>query len=434
MERVADARTNALNEANGICYYEDICYAAKYLIGQVSSSGYTRASDAFFPYTPHWFRDSSYIAIALDDFASFSKRINPSLSEEAANAANRINTFNLEAIEHYESSMRRALRLTYEDQEFYRLSSHIPARVNERFGLFSASDGRFKLEDTADSRWLVQYDTLPLVLLAVFNEMHTVGISEYEKSKISKHALLWTEYLGKVYQTPSSEAWETDETDYIYFYNVAAIFKAKEILKQFAGSGMVSATAEEIERAFNFLYKNGGIAGALRDFVKDGIAYARRLPFNGPDTSFGIDAEQIFAFTRFGIGDNELGAGVEEKTMAKISQDLIGGNMLPIRNASDVYFCGGRWLLLGLEYANYELSKGNIESAKRRIDYILSKYRNSMPEQELVNPAHPESARGKEFLAQNGNEPIQRLNWSFASFTDSALFLNYALQKDVLRS
>ncbi|MEM3215492.1 MAG: hypothetical protein QXS17_01085 [Candidatus Micrarchaeaceae archaeon] len=417
------SRIGRQQESNNIFYYDEVCNAAKYLIGQVKDTGYISASSTYFFYTPHWFRDSSHIAIALDDFADFFKHANPELSEAAANAANRINTFNLRAIEYYTDSIKRALALKYEDKEFYMLSSHIPARISEHFGLFKGSDGKEQINDTMNDRWLVQYDTLPLVLLAIYNEQNTVGISEYEKNSIKEHAELWSSYLGKIYQTPSSDSWETPETNYIYFYNVAAIFKAKEVLKQFASSGIANITADKIEQLFNELYKNRGIIGALKDFVKDGIVYSRRMPFKEPDTYFGVDSEELFAFTKFGISNKELGEGVEEKTIKKIEEELFSNYMLPIRNLHDEYFCGGRWLLLGLEYANYKLSRGDIDSAKKRIDYIADNYSHSMPEQEILAPAHPESAYGAE-LIRNNKGPIQKLNWSFAAFIHSAIQFN----------
>ncbi|MGC8675902.1 MAG: hypothetical protein ACP5T3_00075 [Candidatus Micrarchaeia archaeon] len=422
----AEEEHNANSRARRLLYAEEAALAAKYLVSRVSNTGYVSASSEYFWYKPHWFRDSSFIAISLLDFASYFKNAYPELAGEARNAAHRINEFNLKAVEHYAGSLKRAVSLAYEDPEFYKMSSHMPARVNESFELFNESgeNGRFINDVVGNNRWLIQYDTLPLVLLAVYEEKEKFGLSETETRIIRDNGRLLVNYLGKIYQTPASEAWETPETEYIYSYNIAAIFKAKQLLEGFAESGMIDMRRDEIESAFNFLYTRGGIIGALKDVENNRILYSRRLPFNGPDTAFGVDAEELFVFTRFSIGSTELGEGVEEATMKKIEDDLFGGNLLPIRNTHDEYFCGGRWLLLGLEYAIYKARRGQLEEAEKRISYISSKYADSMPEQEIVNPAHPESASGKNDLQRNNGMPIQKLNWSYAAFISAVIELN----------
>ncbi|MGC8670176.1 MAG: hypothetical protein ACP5TL_03430, partial [Candidatus Micrarchaeia archaeon] len=43
-----------------------------------------------------------------------------------------------------------------------------------------------------------------------------------------------------------------------------------------------------------------------------------------------------------------------------------------------------------------------------------SKYKGSYPEQEIVNPASPNTDQGN-YYALNGYKPIQKLAWSYAS-------------------
>ncbi|MGC8710703.1 MAG: glycoside hydrolase family 15 protein [Candidatus Micrarchaeia archaeon] len=406
--------------------------SAEYLIGQVGDTGYTQASAEYELYKPHWFRDTSFIANSLLKFSFFEYNKNAELAERSKNAADRIIDFNLKAIERYEQHIKRAIEIPYENQqEFNSMDSHIPARVGKDLSLYKNFNQLLMMDDsTSSNRWLIQYDTIPLILMSLHTEYKLFGLSAGKIAFLDKHAEIIAEYLGKVYQTPSANAWEVDY-GYIHSYDISAIVKAHNILKEFSRNGIISISEEMLDNIFNTLYKHGGILGALRYMIADGVLYGRREPYKAVDTQVGVDSEEIFIFTRFGITDAELGYGVEEKTMQKINEELFSGNMLPIRSLRDTYFTGGRWLLLGLEYAIYEIGKGDIENAIKRIDYITSKYGDSMPEQEILNPANPGKDDGG-FLALNGGKPIQKLNWSYAALIEAIIELEQAKEKKSL--
>ena len=46
---------------------------------------------------------------------------------------------------------------------------------------------------------------------------------------------------------------------------------------------------------------------------------------------------------------------------------------------------------------------------------VIRKHMREMPEQELVNVAHPESENGKRDLMRNNGVHIKKLNWSYAA-------------------
>ncbi|MGC8538771.1 MAG: hypothetical protein ACP5MK_02800, partial [Candidatus Micrarchaeia archaeon] len=178
---------------------------------------------------------------------------------------------------------------------------------------------------------------------------------------------------------------------------------------------------ERISEIENGSYK-GGPLGFVKDFfISNGILYDTRMPFSdAPLTSLGVDSSTIFIFNRFGISGEMLGNGkIEKDTIREIDEKLFAGNTLPVRFLSDTYFKGGRWLLLGLEFSRYYSAHGKLDKGKEIIDYVLEKYGNSYPEQEIVNPATGIDWEG--YLKRNGNNPIQNLAWSYASVIDAII-------------
>ncbi len=409
---------NLLNSynRNEPIYNQAINDSFAHIRSEVSDNGYVKASSEYLWYEPHWFRDSSFISMAISDFAKYAKASSKEIVQ-SRELAHKINIFNLKAIERRLDSIKAALEKRYEDPDFYKLKNHMAARVDKDLNLFKKSYGNGAgVDDTIEdfNTWLRQYDTIPLILMALDEEGSTFGWDAEEKEFIRKYSRIITYYLGKIYPTPSSNAWEI-ETDYIHAYDIAAIYKAKEILKGFSEKGLFNMPKDEIEKSFNIMYQNGGIIGALRDHVSNGILYRRRKPYQPPDISAGVDSEEIFIFRRFGITDAELGDNVVKNTLDKIRGDLFNGNVLPIRNLQDDYFLGGRWLITGLEYAMICCDRGDYLSSERIINYVIRKHMREMPEQELVNVAHPESENGKRDLMRNNGVPIKKLNWSYAA-------------------
>ncbi|MEM0149305.1 MAG: hypothetical protein QXW10_00200 [Candidatus Micrarchaeaceae archaeon] len=408
---------------DGESLIENVEESTRYLIGQVSSNGFVSASVDYGWYKPHWFRDASHIAMSLLGSSALLQSKDAELAAAAKDAADRIIKFDIGAINKYMPSICTALDIPFEDMErFKSMAAHMPARVNANADLFKGRVGNTEIDDTNYSynKWLIQYDTIPLILLSLERKHMLFGLNEVEKAFLSKNAENIAKYLGKIYLTPSSDAWEID-SEYLHSYDIAAIFKAKEILKGFSAEGIIGIGAAEIENIFNALY-NGGITRALKDMVEGGILYNRRMPFSKPDIQAGVDFEELFIFTRFGITDRELGAGVEEKTIEEIERNLFNGHDIAVRNLHDTYFCGGRWLISGYEKAIYMHRLGMHIDAEEKIKRINEKYAEGMPEQVIEDPAT--GIDEGNFLSMNGGKPIQNLNWTYASMIDAIAELN----------
>ena len=400
--------------------------AAEYLISQIADTGFMPASSQYSFYSPHWFRDSSFCAIALLEYAEhYYDAPDTKLATEAALAARRINLFNCKAIELYVPNMRLAVKLATDDPAMLQLASHVPARVDANGNIFHSENLRAAAGETrtmsdrgelVKDTWLRQHDTLPLVLLSLETE-HKISGLDYRKSEfLGRHSRLLANYLGKIYTVPSANAWEINMR-WIHAYDVAAIHRAFGTLRYFSRAGALSISEGEIEEN-TAAYNNGtgkGPIGFLKRHVVGDTLYSDRMPAGEPDLQYGVDSEQMFIFTRFGIGDKEIGEGVTSATMERIYRDRFCGNVLPSRFVNDWYYCGGRWLLLGLEYARYLAQNGSIDRAERIINYVVGKYGNSLPEQELIDPENPHNEVGQEYLKDNGGVPIQKLAWSYGA-------------------
>jgi GH15 family glucan-1,4-alpha-glucosidase len=387
----------------------------KHLLNEIGTNGYIQASSRYSPYKPHWIRDSSFIAISLFNIARFLRDADKeSEAKKYIEAASRINTFNMNVIERRIERIKQTIQIPYEDERHYLLDSHIPARVGPSMDLFVDKN----LNDiTSYNKWLIQHDTVPLFIMSLESERLALGtLTNIRKQFLDSNAVTLGRYLNKIALTPSSNAWEM-ETDFMHPYTTSAIYAGKRSLARL----LVKENPRLLGEHWEGFIDNTPIIEMLRLDVNNGVAYRRRKPFSDPDTNAGVDSEEIFMFSRFGISDLDIGAGVKDKTIALIEKDLFSGHMLPLRNLNDVYFLGGRWLLLGLEYARYLAFDGDLENASEIISYVLGKHSSSMPEQEIINPANPESREGAIDLQRNNGLPIQHLNWSYAAATEAML-------------
>ncbi len=400
-----------------------------HLVSQVRHNGYIAASPDYPAYSPHWIRDASWVAMSLIDYSEFNSRSESKLATLAHDAASRINKFHCLVLDRHLARMERGIDLTLEDKDkqlFNSLQSHVPARVDE-FGRFyygkfrSAAGTQFIIDDKqqlySDS-CLRQYDTVPLVLMALEREVRAFGADSLgleQREFLRESGELLAKYIGKIYMTPSANSWEED-INRIHAYDIAAVHSGFSSLKYLSGEGIVPLSESDLDRISEFYHgkDSRGPRGFLRKHVVGGILTRRREPFV-EGVQEGVDSEEMFIFTRFGIGDKELGEGVVRTTMHRIDSDLFDGNAAPIRYIGDEYFMGGRWLNLLFERAIYAIRNGDLDLAAQKIGYVAAKYGDSLPEQEIVNPASPGSLRGMRDLEENNGLPVQRLAWSYAA-------------------
>jgi len=388
--------------------------AANYLISKVADNGYISASTDYVWYRPHWFRDSSWVSVSLLRYADLARRHD--IAHNASNAlsaASRIIYFNLNAINNFSQNIKSLNNIPYEDPNFFSLLHHMPSRVGISGSLYVGDYINDNIEKNVNRSWLIQYDSIPLILYSLNEKSKLFGLESSEVSLLREHAQSIAEYLGRIYITECASIWETSQ-QFLHAYDVASIYAGFKALKEISSEYEINISVNEITAIEGRMFKGGPVAFLKKFFVKDGILYNEKKPFSNEPVPDSIDASEIFIFLNFGISGQMLGgADIESNTISKIEKELFNGNMLPIRFKGDNYFMGGRWLLLGLAFAEYYIKKGLYNKGVKIIDYVINKYGDSYPEQEIVNPASDIDMYN--LYAQNGYKPIQNLAWSYAA-------------------
>ena len=388
--------------------------AADYLISKVADNGYISASADYPWYHPHWFRDSSWVSVALLRYADLARRRGiEQQSSSAFSAASRIINFNLNAIRNFSQNIRSLDNIPFEDPDFFSLLHHMPSRVGISGSLYVGNSIDDNTEKNVKRSWLIQYDSIPLILYSLNEKSKLFGLESSEVLFLKEHARSIAEYLGKIYITECASAWEINQ-QFLHAYDIASVYAGFEALKEISSKYEINISPKEITDIEVRMFDGGPIAFLRKFFVKDNILYSEKKPFSNEPLPDSIDASEIFIFLNFGISGQALGEDdIENNTIKKMEIELFNNNMLPIRFKGDTYYKGGRWLLLGLAFAEYYIKKGLYDKGAKIIDYVINKYADSYPEQEIVNPASDIDMNN--FYALNGYKPIQNLAWSYAA-------------------
>jgi len=409
-------------------YFAAASQAADYLIGKTTDSGYISASADYAWYHPHWFRDSSWIAVSLLRYADFAGRAGAQNAAAARDSAVHIINFNLRAIENFSQNIRSLDEISFENSDFFSLSHHMPSRVGPSGKLYSGNSIDDKKELGVNRSWLIQYDSIPLILYSLNEKSRLFGLDANEISFLNVHAREIAEYLGKIYITECASAWEISP-HLLHSYDIASIHAGFESLKELSVKYEIGISPDTIEGIKNRLFPGGPTAFLKKFFIKDNTLYSEKKPFENAPLSDSLDASEIFVFLNFEISGKSLGnEDIEGNTISGMERKLFNGNMLPIRFAGDTYYKGGRWLLLGLAFAEYYIGKGMYEKGAKILDYVINKYDGSYPEQEIINPASEVDMNN--FYALNGYKPVQNLAWSYAAVIMAAVALLEAKESE----
>lgn len=404
------------------------------LMRHIDGKGFTKASLDYGWYEASWFRDSSMMILALCDAHEFLEPKGGHLNKEAELAAGRSLGFLWSTIGKFGDNVKRALSIDQSSDRFALLENHIPARVGENGYYFTCENDGVQYSDMqSDNKYikLRQYDSIPLTLIATERFLHASGqgaLDERTKETIRSSLKDLTAYMIKVYRTTSANAWELDEGE-VHSYTVASIsrgLRSAMMISERLGVDLseLGSISERIKEVDRFLEDS---------FVRDGILYKSvngkggTLVASNPNPY--VDSSEIFIFTLF---KPKLSEHIEKNTIDKIRRDLFNGNVLPIRYLGDTYFSGGRWLLLGLEFARYYAEHGMGDSARSIIEYVTKKYLSAsaggaLPEQELVNPACP-NADMDNWFKKNGNKVIEELGWAEAEYLIAAIAYARSIQ------
>lgn len=388
--------------------------AAEYLINEIQSNGYVSAAKDYAWYKPHWIRDSSWIAISLFRYAAFMQQSNPDTPKRAQEAGRKVLKFNMDAVNHYISNIKRAVRIDLSDPEFFLLKNHMPARVGPDCKPYKS----ISIDDTEEQdvmhSWQLQHDTIPLVLITLNEKMNTVGLNPKEVDFLRRNAKAMLEYIGKIYLTECASAWDMAQNN-MYAYDLGVVCASLVAAEEFAEKGIIPLSKDGVRAISEGMYRGGPKAFPEKYFVDGDVVYGSRAPFLSlSDIGAGVDAACIYLFTDFLVWNNTLDKKIENATVLEMERRLFNGVMLPIRFQNDTYFMGGIWLPLGLAFADYYAKRGDVEKTHGIFDYLIGKYHDSYPKQGIVNPASPWNDQNNSY-AGNGNKPIQDLAWSYAA-------------------
>ncbi len=400
----------------------DISKPLSKVISHIDDKGFARASLAYRWYEAAWFRDSSMMVMGLCEAGGLLKASQNPAYLEAEASAKRVIGFLWKSLGNFNSNVKKALSLDPSSGRFKLLENHVPARIGEDGGYFSCVQDDKPYSDAQEENPYIrlrQYDSVPLTLMATEKLMETCGggaLDAATKKMIASNLKDLTEYMLKIYRTPGANAWELDD-DEVHAYTVASIsrgirsamYLADRLDVDLSTLGNLNSKVMEIdeflEKTFvrgNILYKSVESAG--------GVAVAET-------PNHKIDASEIFIFTLF---KPKLSAAVEKATIRKIERELFKGNALPTRYKKDPYFSGGRWPLLGLEFARYYAEQGDMESADKILKYVKGQHLDlagdgTIPEQELVDPECPNEDLDNWFK-KNGGKVIGELGWAEAEY------------------
>jgi len=401
------------------------------LRSHIDGDGYIRASNTYPGYHACWFRDAAMVSISLTETARFlhgkyagadgaASSSFTSSAQAAKECSARVLNFCFDAVEANLERINGGITTSLNDPAFFDIHNHLPARIGKNRQLF-----RLDETDTSDADnyniWLRQYDSLPLLLMAAERHVNAFGHSNLKSAMqvIEKNADTFLQYMAKVYNTPCSSIWEMNHSDQIHSCTVASIYSGIDSINRLSrrmGFGMDNSFAEksmtEVDRFISDF------------FIRDNILYRAKKVFNGSgfesEPMKEIDSCAIIALNHFKVPS--ITGKVERNTMIAIDKELFNGEMLPVRFKGDTYFTGGRWLLLGLEAAQWHLRNRDADRAEKIVKYVENKYLargGALPEQELVASESNHDPEG--YLAKNHGKVIEDLAWSEAAYLIAAV-------------
>ncbi|MGC8483830.1 MAG: hypothetical protein ACP5OE_09335, partial [Thermodesulfobium sp.] len=130
-----------------LSFTDVVSKAARHLIDETSQNGYISAASNYEWYKPHWFRDSSWVAISLLTYYDFAKKADTATASSALDAASRIINFNINSISRFLGNITKLNNVDYEDPEFFNLKYHMPSRCGPNHEFFKSDI----IDDTLES-------------------------------------------------------------------------------------------------------------------------------------------------------------------------------------------------------------------------------------------------------------------------------------------
>jgi GH15 family glucan-1,4-alpha-glucosidase len=317
-------------------------HSIRIILENQAPSGAYIASPNFSQYSYCWFRDSTYIAYAMD------------LVGEHESAA-RFFRWAAEVVRGYRAQVERAIETAG--------SGQMPAPedlLHTRYTL----DGQVGTDDWPN----FQLDGFGTLLWGL--EQHSLLTGAAASPETLEAVDLLARYLGALWRFPCYDCWE-EFSDKIHTATLAAIFGGLQSASRLLGSEEHAKTAEDIRE---FVKANCIIDSSLSKFVGSTL----------------VDASLLHVATPYRL--LEPTDPLMQATVERIKTELRAGDGGVHRYLEDSYYGGGEWVLLTAYLGWHQTELGQTEPAETLIAWIEENAGRGevLPEQVPAHLNYPE--------------------------------------------
>jgi GH15 family glucan-1,4-alpha-glucosidase len=346
-------------------------------------SGAFIASPNFPAYRYCWFRDSTFIAQALDLWGDHE-------------AARRFYDWGTATILRHANDVRLALKTPAGASP----SHYLHTRYNMDGAFGDEEWPNFQLDGFGTFLWGMAEHLEPESLTTGSTSASEAPAPTSESHQVRQPGSGWYEaaeliatYLTHLWRTPNFDCWE-EFSDQVHVSTLCAIYGGLSRAGRCFGREEWRATADEIK---NFVREHCAGSGYLTKFI-------------GSDT---LDSSLLWAAVPFNMFDARESLMVG--TIQRVQTDLVGPDGGVHRYAADSYYGGGLWILLTAALGEDLLAQANLTAARSMLAWIEGRAWDdgSLPEQVPEVLIVPEQF--EPWLQERG--PIARpLLWSHAAY------------------
>jgi GH15 family glucan-1,4-alpha-glucosidase len=304
--------------------------------GQAANGAFV-ASPRFPVYRYCWFRDSTFIAQALDLWGEHEP-------------AHRFYDWAVRTVLDNADDARAAL--AYRGESPGPQEEAPPRYLHTRYAL----DGAAGVDDWPN----FQLDGFGSFLWGIVEHLRLTKTDDLDPSWQQAIDLL-VSYLSGLWRVPSYDCWE-EFPDEIHVSTLSAV------------SGGLAAVGSHLHDP-----QAATAASEIRSFILDSKADGGYLPkFVGSNA---VDAGLLWACVPFATLASDH--PVMMRTIEKIQTDLLDGDGGVHRYADDSYYGGGKWILLSALLAEYRLRRGDVKRAMHVAHWIedQASVQGELPEQ-----------------------------------------------------
>ncbi|WP_160145909.1 glycoside hydrolase family 15 protein [Dictyobacter aurantiacus] len=342
--------------------------------GQGANGAYV-ACPAYATYNYCWFRDGTFIAVAMDRW-------------QEHESARRFYDWATSMVVTRAEAIERCMEQVAQGREL-----HPADLLHTRYTL----DGQQGNEDWPN----FQLDGFGTLLWGLRRHMQLTAMSTMPLVW-ARAADLLVRYLAALWRRPNYDCWE-EFPDQIAVSTLSALYAGLHaIATAFVVDGRDATLALDTAQQIK--------AFALTSGVCDGHLIKQ---INGDDV---VDASLLWACVPFQEhGLLQCSDPVMQATVARIEHDLVGKHGGVHRYAKDTFYGGGEWVLLTALLGEYYAAVGDFAGAQRCLIFAeaATNAQSQLPEQVSSAPLHPEYV--EQWLALWGPVACPLL-WSHAAY------------------